>query len=108
MPKDVNKLTHASSRDQAVEEAGTEAEGDAEAEADTDAEADPEAVEVGPPAHAPPPICVVVLVPGTTHKDPSALFFLTTRFAFGFLSSGEGPRASTRISPFRAAMSTWA
>ena len=106
MPKDVRKLTHVSSRDQAVEEAGTEAEGEGEAEAD--AEAEPEAVEVGPPAHAPPPICVVVLVPGTTHKDPSALFFLTTRFVFGFLSSGEGPRASIRTSPFRAAMSTWA
>ena len=97
------KLTHASSRDQEVEEAGTEAEGDGEA--DAEAEADPEAVEVGP-AHAPPPICVVVLVPGTTHKDPSALFFLTTRFVWGFLSSGEGPRASIKTSPFRAAMST--
>jgi len=85
-----------------------DAEGDAETEADaeTDAEAEPEAVEVGPPAHAPPPICVVVFVPGKTHNEPSALFFLTTRFVFGFLSSGDGPRASIRTSPFRAAMST--
>jgi hypothetical protein len=84
-----------------VEEPGFEgvelAEGEADAlaltlaEADADAETEAEA-EVGV-AQAPPPIELVVLVPAMTHNELSALFFLTTRFAFGFLNSGEGPRA---------------
>ena len=112
--KDWRTLTHASSRDQAVEELGEEGEVEVEVALELEAEVEegdavaelPEAVVVGP-AHAPPPICVVVFVPGTTH-NPSALllFFLTTRFAFGCLSSGEGPRASMRTSPFRALRST--
>ena len=42
-----------------------------------------EAAVVDPPAQAPSPILVVVLVPGTTHRPPSARFaFFTVRFAF--------------------------
>lgn len=104
-----DQLTHASSRDQEVEEppppAEGEAEGEAVAEAETDAETEAEAVGV-PLAQAPPPITEVVLVPGTRQREPSALFFLTTRLAFGCLSSGAGPRASMRISPLRALRST--
>jgi hypothetical protein len=99
------QLTHASSRDQAVEEPGVE--GEVEAEAEGEAVAEPEAEAVGVPlAQAPPPMTEVVLVPGTRQREPSALFFLTTRFVFGVLSSGEGPRASTRTSPLRALIST--
>jgi hypothetical protein len=101
------RLTHASSRDQEVEEPPPPAEGEAEGEAVAETETDAEAEAVGVPlAQAPPPIMEVVLVPGTRQREPSALFFLTTRFAFGFLSSGAGPRASMRTSPLRALRST--
>jgi hypothetical protein len=101
------QLTHASSRDQAVEEPGVEGEVEAEAEGEAVAEPEAEAEAVGVPlAQAPPPMTEVVLVPGTRQREPSALFFLTTRLVFGVLSSGEGPRASTRTSPLRALIST--
>lgn len=97
------ELTHASSRVQAVAEAGVDGEA-------VGTELDEElAVEVGP-AQFPSPIRVVVLVPGTTHNEPSCLFaFLTVRLALDFL--GEGPRASIKTSawtlPDRASRSTW-
>lgn len=84
-----NELTHASSRDHEVAEPppvdGVEVVGEAVEEL---AVAVPVPVAVAeavdPPAQAPSPILVVVLVPGTTHRPPSARFdFLTVRFVFG-------------------------